>query len=338
MNKTNGIILLYGNDAARMDRALQDAIEKALPDSTARAFSLENFDGDTVNLDALLVSARAQNFFGSCRVLVVRQPAFLEPGARKKGAVTADQEKALLAYCSDPNPEALVILRMFTEDKPSAFLKKVAQACGASPFNKPKGGEITSRIRTYLKEGGCTADGAALGLLEEAARSMDTAQLAGELDKLLLFAGEGASISEDDVRAILSPTTGTTIFNLTDAIVAGRSQRALDALKDCLFLGMKPPQVLYQTLETVRRILMVQSMLEDHMTAEAITKEIGRHAYYVKKLIQNARRLSPNTLSRLFVYLVDCDVKSKSTSGLDMTAFIEEIVINCSAACALKHH
>jgi DNA polymerase-3 subunit delta len=336
MSKTSGLILLYGDDAARMDRALQDHIEKALPDPTARAFSLESFDGDTTDIDTLLMSAQSQSFFGSRRVLLVRQPAFLEAGARKKGAVTADQEKALLAYCADPNPTSLVILRMLTEDKPGAFLKKVAEACGASPYNKPKGAEISDRIRAYIKDAGCTADGAALLLLEEAARNMDTARMDSELEKLLLYVGPGTSIREEDVAAVLSPTTGTTIFNLTDAILAGRTQRALDALKDCLFLGMKPPQVLYQVLETVRRLLMVQSMLEEHMTAEAITKAIGRHAYYVKKLIQNARRLSPDTLSRLYVYLVDCDVKSKSTSSLDMTAFIEEIVINCAAACAIR--
>lgn len=336
MSAESGVILLYGDDAARIDRALEEHINKALPDPAARAFCLESFDGDTTDVDTLLLAARSRSFFAGMRVLCIREPVFLEAAARKKGSLTISQEKELLAYCEAPNPESLIIMRMITDDKPGAFLKKLAQAVKAVPFSKPRGADIAVRIRKSAQAAGHQLRPEALSLLEEAAQNMDTARMKSELDKLFLSVGEQVEISEKDVRNVLTPTTGTTIFNLTDAIVAGRTERAAEALHDCLYLGMKPPQILYQTEETVRRILMVQSMLEEHMSADAITTAIGRHAYYVKKLIQNARSLSTDILSRLYIYLVDCDVRSKSTAGLDMAAFIEEVVINSATACAVQ--
>lgn len=338
MSLPSGVRLYYGNDGLRMDQNIEKLIERVLPDEGTRPFNLERIDGEEARLSDILVLARSLPFMAKRRVVVVREPAFFAAGARKKGLATAEEEQALLDFCAAPNPDALLIFRYTAGDAPGAFLKKVIAAADAEQCLQPKGRDIAPWLRAEAKKIGKSFTPQALAMLEALAPQDGTLVIASELEKLSLYLmnSDDALITEEDVAAIVTPSPSRTIFTLTDAVVEGRTSTALAAYRDCLYLGSKPPQVLRQLLDTVRRLLEVQSMLAEGMSLSAIRAELNRHEYYVKKLCGQARRLSTETLSSLYLYLVDCDVKSKRTGGLDMDAFVEEVLINCCATVAQR--
>lgn len=338
MSLPGGVRLFYGNDGLRMDNDIEALIERVLPDEGTRPFNLERIDGEETRVSQILVLARSLPFMAARRVIVVREPAFLAAGARKKGLITAEEEKEFLDFCAAPNPDALLILRYTSDEAPGAFLKKVIAAADATQCLQPKGRDIVPWLRTEAKKLGKSFTPQALAMMEELAPQDGTLLLASELEKLRLYLADSDDvfITEEDVAAIVTPTPSRTIFNLTDALVEGRTTTALAAYKDCLYLGSKPPQVLRQLEDTVRRLLEVQSMLAEGMGQAAIRAEIKRHEFYVKKLINQSRRLETDVLSRVYLYLVESDVRSKSTAGLDMDAFVEEVIINCCATIALR--
>ncbi|MEE0510294.1 MAG: DNA polymerase III subunit delta [Peptococcaceae bacterium] len=338
MSLPSGVRLYYGNDGLRMDQTIEKLIERVLPDEGTRPFNLERIDGEEVRLSEILVLARSLPFMAERRVVVVREPVFFAAGARKKGLITADEEKAMLDFCAAPNPETLLIFRYTTDEAPGAFLKKLIASSQATQCQQPKGRDVAPWLRAEAKKMGKAFTPQALAILEDMAPQDGTLLLASELEKLALYLSdrEEALITEEDVAAIVTPTPSRTIFNLTDALVEGRTTVALAAYRDCLYLGSKSAQVLRQLLDTVRRLLEVQSMLAEGMGQSAIRGEIKRHEYYVKKLINQARHLSTEALSSVYLYLVDCDVKSKSTARLDMDAFVEEAIINCCATIAIR--
>lgn len=338
MSLPSGVRLYYGNDGLRMDQTIEQLIERVLPDADTRPFNLERIDGEEVRLSEILVLARSLPFMAKRRVVVVREPGFFAAGARKKGRITAEEEQALLDFCAAPNPDSLLIFRYTTEDAPAAFLKKLIAACDATQCQQPKGRDVAPWLRAEAKKIGKSFTPQALAMLEELAPQDGTLLLASELEKLRLYLADrdDALITEEDVAAIVTPSPTHTIFNLTDAVVEGRTAAALAAYRDCLCLGSKSPQVLRQLEDTVRRLLEVQAMLAEGMSQSAIRAEIKRHEFYVKKLTAQARRLSSDALAHLYCYLVDCDVKSKRTARLDMDAFVEEVIINCCATIAVR--
>ena len=338
MSLPSGVRLYYGNDGLRMDQTIEQLIERVLPDADTRPFNLERIDGEEVSLSEILVLARSLPFMAKRRVVVVREPGFFAAGARKKGLITAEEEQALLDFCAAPNPDSLLIFRYTTEDAPAAFLKKLIAACDATQCQQPKGRDVAPWLRAEAKKIGKSFTPQALAMLEELAPQDGTLLLASELEKLRLYLADrdDALITEEDVAAIVTPSPTHTIFNLTDAVVEGRTAAALAAYRDCLYLGSKSPQVLRQLEDTVRRLLEVQAMLAEGMSQSAIRAEIKRHEFYVKKLTAQARRLSSDALAHLYCYLVDCDVKSKRTARLDMDAFVEEVIINCCATIAVR--
>lgn len=338
MSLPSGVRLYYGNDGLRMDQTIEQLIERVLPDADTRPFNLERIDGEEVRLSEILVLARSLPFMAKRRVVVVREPSFFAAGARKKGLITAEEEQALLDFCAAPNPDSLLIFRYTTEDAPAAFLKKLIAACDATQCQQPKGRDVAPWLRAEAKKIGKSFTPQALAMLEELAPQDGTLLLASELEKLQLYLTDrdDALITEEDVAAIVTPSPTHTIFNLTDAVVEGRTAAALAAYRDCLYLGSKSPQVLRQLEDTVRRLLEVQAMLAEGMSQSAIRAEIKRHEFYVKKLTAQARRLSSDALAHLYCYLIDCDVKSKRTARLDMDAFVEEVIINCCATIAVR--
>lgn len=338
MSLPSGVRLYYGNDGLRMDQTIEQLIERVLPDADTRPFNLERIDGEEVRLSEILVLARSLPFMAKRRVVVVREPGFFAAGARKKGLITVEEEQALLVFCAAPNPDSLLIFRYTTEDAPAAFLKKLIAACDATQCQQPKGRDVAPWLRAEAKKIGKSFTPQALAMLEELAPQDGTLLLASELEKLRLYLADrdDALITEEDVAAIVTPSPTHTIFNLTDAVVEGRTAAALAAYRDCLYLGSKSPQVLRQLEDTVRRLLEVQAMLAEGMSQSAIRAEIKRHEFYVKKLTAQARRLSSDALAHLYCYLVDCDVKSKRTARLDMDAFVEEVIINCCATIAVR--
>lgn len=338
MSLPSGVRLYYGNDGLRMDQTIEQLIERVLPDADTRPFNLERIDGEEVRLSEILVLARSLPFMAKRRVVVVREPGFFAAGARKKGLITAEEEQALLDFCAAPNPDSLLIFRYTTEDAPAAFLKKLIAACDATQCQQPKGRDVAPWLRAEAKKIGKSFTPQALAMLEELAPQDGTLLLASELEKLQLYLTDrdDALITEEDVAAIVTPSPTHTIFNLTDAVVEGRTAAALAAYRDCLYLGSKSPQVLRQLEDTVRRLLEVQAMLAEGMSQSAIRAEIKRHEFYVKKLTAQARRLSSDALAHLYCYLIDCDVKSKRTARLDMDAFVEEVIINCCATIAVR--
>ena len=216
--------------------------------------------------------ARSLPFMAKRRVVVVREPGFFAAGARKKGLITVEEEQALLDFCAAPNPDSLLIFRYTTEDAPAAFLKKLIAACDATQCQQPKGRDVAPWLRAEAKKIGKSFTPQALAMLEELAPQDGTLLLASELEKLRLYLADrdDALITEEDVAAIVTPSPTHTIFNLTDAVVEGRTAAALAAYRDCLYLGSKSPQVLRQLEDTVRRLLEVQAMLAEGMSQSAI--------------------------------------------------------------------
>lgn len=333
MSLASGVYLFYGDDVHKMDNDIEKLIRRVLPDEGTRPFNLEQLDGDSVSASQVLVMAKSLPFMAKRRVVVVREATFLLPGAKKKGLCTAEEEKDFLAFCENPNPDGLLILRLTTDEAPSAFLKKVIKSANATQCTQPKGRDVGPWLRSEAKKHGLSFAPNALYLMSEMAPSDGTLFLSSEIEKLALYleSQDRNEVTEEDIATIVTPTPTHTIFNLTDAMVEGRAIEALSSYNDLLKMNTKPPLILRQLLDTIRRLLEVQAMMDKGMDLGAIKSELKRHEFYVKKLMNQSRRLSSKALSRAYIHLVDADVASKSTAGLDMEAFTQDTIITLCA-------
>ena len=154
----------------------------------------------------------------------------------------------------------------------------------------------------------------------------DLGILTGEMDKLILFAGDDPRIEADAVERIVSKTAEATSFLLSDAIGMRQVKKVREYASDVLE-HTKPGEyaMLFGYLVNYFRLLIrIKDMASQRKTEKAIAKDLGVHEFRVKKGMEAQRKYTMDELCDALAMMLDCDYKVKSgqwdyTDGLFVT-------------------
>jgi len=121
----------------------------------------------------------------------------------------------------------------------------------------------------------------------------DLRTLAGELEKLARYAGARA-VTAGDVELLTPEAQETSIFNLVDAVVEGRTGQALVMLRRMLTVEREEPlRVQAMLARQVRNLVRARELLEEHAPQSAIGESTGVTGDYpLRKLLGQARATS----------------------------------------------
>ena len=96
----------------------------------------------------------------------------------------------------------------------------------------------------------------------------ETALLTMELEKLCLYVGDRASITEDDVRLVVRDMAESWIFDFTSALAARQLGRALPLLRGLIEQGEPPLRLLAMIAREVRLLLIARECLDDALRGQ----------------------------------------------------------------------
>ncbi len=134
-----------------------------------------------------------------------------------------------------------------------------------------------------------------------------------EIEKLITYVDQGATIEVQDVRTLVAGTAPS-IFEFQDAVAERRPAAALSATRARLNHGDDPAELLAQTAGLVRRLLVVKEL-------RAHGRPVARHAasyglssspYLLHKLERQAAAVSALDLERAYLALHDADLAIKT--------------------------
>jgi DNA polymerase-3 subunit delta len=193
----------------------------------------------------------------------------------------------------------------------------------------------------YFRKQGCSIEEESVERLLELVENT-TEELKRECDKLVLFFGEGSTISEEDVENYLYHSREETVFSLFDRIVSQDLPLTLETAKKILFSGeSNPVQLLAGLLWQFRNLLGLQELLSQRYDfAEACGRlrirskrnqgiyDRGRRAFSLDECrravsliadfdfkLREARTELQETLVLVFLYLL-LGKRKELTSGL----------------------
>lgn len=152
-----------------------------------------------------------------------------------------------------------------------------------------------------------------------------------ELDKLVLFVGDRASIRTEDVEAIVTDQREGWVFDLTRAIAEGDARAALMQLGRLLAQGEHPLKILATVSAEVRRLLYARQLLETvvvklwkrGMTYQQFQQNVltegkpllTRNPYADYMCFQRAEHFSLGELCFCMEGLFDADLRLKSSGS-----------------------
>lgn len=274
----SSVILLTGTEAFLRKQKIEEIVTATLPEGTAD-FNYIRIDAREKSLVDIL-STWEEMGFGGKRVVHIEN---VEKLRLKKDDRVGD---AFLARIKKGGvPKAILIMEAESLDRRKAFFKKLWAASESTEFKPLRDYQLPAFIEKYLKDRGfsITPDGA------EFLASFSSSELmviSSELDKLILFASEGQTkITVEDVRALLMPSRNYTHFDIQDALVEGKREKAFHALRGLLTDGVAPVvlwRFLQNALDRARR-------LEQAQTREEVD-QISRSQFYLARLRELSSR------------------------------------------------
>jgi DNA polymerase-3 subunit delta len=184
-------------------------------------------------------------------------------------------------------------------------------------------------LADHLKGGPVRLDGPATAVLSDHLGE-DMGRLQGLLDTLAAAYGPGATVSVDDLEPFLGTAGTLAPWDLTDAIDAGKTAKALGVLRRMLDgPDAHPLRVMSVLHGHYRKMLQLDGL--GVTSAEEAAQVLGmRSAFPAKKALSESRRLGIGRIARAVQLLGQADVDLRGTTGLSGETVLEVLVARLS--------
>jgi DNA polymerase III subunit delta len=252
LNPSWRVILLYGPDNGLVaERAA--AISRAAVDDPADPFQLIRMDGDMIAGDPARLSDEANTIglFGNRRALRI------SPTSRSLLAAV----EPLLA---SPPVDALVVIEAGELQRSNPL--RVACERAGSALAIPCYGDTSRDLGTVI-DNAMQAAGKRISrpVRDLLAASLGSDRLVSrqELDKLILYCGDSAEISAEDVSAIVGDSAAREIDTLVDAVFAGQLAILDVTLAKLAGEGVDGNAILASLLRHALGLLRARSAMDD---------------------------------------------------------------------------
>jgi DNA polymerase III delta subunit len=322
---TPSVAFFWGDDDLAAGRAVE-RLGAAIAESAGGP--MERFDvrvdrNQAAQLIGQLIERLAtQSMFGGGTLAVVTNVGALTVKGEDRDALIG-----LLELIAPGNALAFVESTATGAKEPGQ--KRVVDAIRAiggevRTFRAPKAGELAGWIESEARERGVQLGaGAARELAarvggyvtdNDADRRNQTRMAAHELDKLGIYR-DGAPVSPDDVRALVSEAVPGSVWALGDAVglrEAGKAATLLDRLA-----SMTPEPVLLAVLHRrIRELIEIADHLAMGAREETLPRTLGLHPFRVQQLAVQARRWTPFELQEALEGLLELDAIVKGAPGV----------------------
>jgi len=281
----------------------------AYQQKTGSDFGLERIDGAAAKATELLAALRAAPFLASSRLVVVE-------GAAANKAVGAKLGEMLGAV---PESTVAVFVERQVDQRTVAFreLNKADKVVRFEPLSGPK---LTMWVRAEIGRLGSTAEAAAVRELVGIAGE-DQWRLSEEINKLVNYAPE---VTVESVRELVAPSTERSIFDLVEAMTAGRTAEALRAYRVLLMHKESDIYVLTMIQWQLRNLLLAKSA-PPAMSPTDLAKEVGISPYAAGKMAAAQGRISEGALREAYRAAATCEFDIK-TGRIKSEAAVEQLI------------
>lgn len=270
------VYLIHGKDEFLLERALRrlrsmfEAVDPA-------AMDIDVFQGAEASGDAVVAAANTLPFMSPRRLVIVR-------GIE---AMPVEQHPPLIEYVASPARHACLVLVGGLAR--NTRLYKALEAAGAvAEYSAPDRRKLGVWVAKAAAEKGVRIEPAAADALVAAAGS-DLRSLDAELEKLVAYCGERATITVEDVESVVKAGVPA-IWSFLDVLGARDVQGAVAALHALLVSGQHPLALFAASIKRIRQLVSAKALVERGQGAGGIARELGVSEWQAKKVIRQASR------------------------------------------------
>lgn len=317
--------IFHGPEAYLRDHYLE-SLRKLLVEDFAEAFNYHRFSPETISLQAVADSVNAIPMMSPTSMVRIDDVNFFAIG--EDAADYAAIFSNLPSYCT------VVLVYDTVEYKPDRRKKTIAEALDLARevcFQQPSERELISWIARHFKKLGkqITVDDAVF-LIRRTGGDMTT--LSAEIEKLGAYETEPA-VSRRSIELLVEPVLEAAVFDLSDAVAAGRYETALQILHILLRRQEEPVVILATIGSQLRRIVEANRLRAAGKGKNDLMKLCSVSSYPAQKAMEFSRRLPAEFPEKALELCLEADRRMK-TSFDDPKRVLELLVLQLAEEAA----
>lgn len=321
--KLSSLYVFVGQEEFVKASALRELRGKILPEG------LEEMNEtllDNPDADALIAAAETLPMLGERRLVIVRDCALLTGGRARDEA--AQSEKLTKYIDQVPESSCLLFYCTGTIDKRKKFASALMKKASVVQFDPLDDMNLAKWMRGRLKGYGKTISAQNAQLLAFTS-GRDLTNLAGEIDKLASFVQEREEITQEDIARVATRTAECSIFEMTDALVAGNSAKALRLFTDLMEAGEQRIGILAMILRQYRQLLHLRLMSDENIPQGEQIKRLGVAPFIYKRIAAQGRGYDARQLQECVTMCVETDYAIKSGQRREDAALDRVMLMLC---------
>ena len=340
-NNLRASYVLLGDEIFLYERCRRAVLETLVPEGL-RDFCLSDLDLAETNIFEVLDRARTPSLMAPFQVFFVRGlKALYTRGAKK------DEFAAIEEYFRATNPQSLILFiadhiripsdprRMDMEDKNryERIRETLGDWCGIVELARADEADALRWITAESERKGVRFDPDAARELADALGA-DMMLIASEWNKLVLYAGEKRQVTLGDVETMVLAAKQRSLYELTDAISAKDTPRALLLLQGLLNAsdGGEDSAIghLYMLARTFRQMLVIleKNVRDSRAIWQALWQGFRMPPFAADDLIRQTRRYkSSREITRALRLIARADLELRSQPP-DKRLVLERLVFD----------
>jgi DNA polymerase-3 subunit delta len=327
------LYVLYGPDQFRVREELR-AIRERLDRDGNLAHNTVRLEGRGLTPGDLRAACHAASFFAEDRLVIVEGLQARLSGSRRRtssgrrsssrGAPAESDLERFLDVLTQLPPTTTAVL--IDEQPATAFMDGVKDMAEIRRFDILRPAEVRAWATDRARAQGARFAPAALERLVSLIDGYHLGELAQEIDKLATYAA-GRSVEVRDVDELVSGAVQFQTWDLTDAVIQGRGDRALSVLRAMDARDFPRQLLIFMITRQFRQVMLAKALAGEGLHQNEIGARLGLSGYPLQKAVEQAARYAPDRLDAAYRRLHETDVHVK-TGVLDVDTALELLIVD----------
>lgn len=301
------LTVLTGDNAFQLQAELHRRVATFV--DTYTDMGLERLDGEESSYDRMREALESLPFLAPKKLVVLQRPSSNKEFLEKASDVLANVSDSIDVLIIEPKPDKRTVYYK--------FLKKHAEVLDFTELDEA--GTARWLVERAGEQGGSVSTTDARYLVGRV--GVNQQLLSSELAKLITYSPQ---VTRQTIDLLTDLTPQSTIFELLEAALAGRTKQALQLYQEQRAMKVEPQQII-ALLGWQLHVLALVSVAGQR-DAATIAKEARVNPYVVRKTQGLARRLRPAQVKKLIHQVSLLDVRMKS-EPLDSDEALQHLIL-----------
>jgi DNA polymerase-3 subunit delta len=254
-------------------------------------------------------------FFSSKKLIIAKNTSFLKATDKTKEKIDHDL-KRLAKWLEFPSDTSITIFIAPYEklDERKKVTKQMKEHAVYMLAETPKENDLAVWVQNEISSFAKKIDEEAIAKLIELV-GMDMLHLRSEIEKICLYLGEDKNITVALVEELVSKTLEQDAFKMLNAYMRNDVAEALSIYHDLIRQKQEPIMLVALLASQIRLMSNVYYLLSKGYHSQQISKQLKVNPYRVKRIVEDRRRVSEESLLKALYGLSEVDLQLKSMSG-----------------------